>query len=99
MIFAIFSITIIIMKTKNLLWIGAIGLGLYYLLKKNKNTNDSPILVETIEPIQPTEPTLIADDMYPPINMDDPIRLPSDDSDDDSRYRRGLFKTYAFETI
>jgi hypothetical protein len=77
------------MKTKNLLWIGAIGLGLYYLLKKNKNTNDSPILVETIEPIQPiqaTEPTIITDG-------------PSDDSDDDSRYRRGLFKTYAFETI
>ena len=36
MIFAIFSIIIAFMKNKNILWLGAIGLGLYYLLKKDK---------------------------------------------------------------
>lgn len=36
MIFAIFSIIIAIMKNKNLVVLGAIGLGLYYLLKKDK---------------------------------------------------------------
>ncbi len=216
------------MKKGNLLWIGAIGLGLYYLLKKDKNTNDSTILVESTEPTQPTQPTTIANNytlpftkkdllttnrtivltedvgmtkrmsavleyklpyrggvmpnsftqktsgmwivrgnlpelktstvckssnlgedmfssmpmgmpfsepmctvvatpqavvdfifssnmkwnvkfgktvnnygggMYPPINMDDPIRLtPIEPIQNDSRYRRGLFKTYAFET-
>ena len=41
MIFAIFSIIIAFMKNKNILWLGAIGLGLYYLLKKDKQTTVS----------------------------------------------------------
>ncbi len=39
------------------------------------------------------------DGMLPPMSMDDPIRLtPIKPIQNDSRYKRGLFKTYAFET-